>query len=98
MESPPQVNHSRSLGTIMIVFNSIWLYLSLERFYGQAFGGILYIFHYPNYFLILNIIFSIIGIALRIYVRRKQIAIKYGLLINGILFILSFILSLYLTA
>lgn len=97
MKSPPQVNHSRSVGTIMVVLNFMWLYLSLERFYGQTFGGILYIFHYPYYFIILNMIFSIIGIVLGIYVRRKQIAIKYGLLINGVLFILPFILHLYLT-
>jgi len=85
------------IGIIMIILDSLWLYIVSMRFYGQNYTGILYFYMYPNWFLILGCICSIIGIILGICIIRKQIAIKYGLIVNIILFVICLVLSFYIT-
>lgn len=90
-------NHSRSLGKIMMVLNLIWLYLVSERLYSQNYGEILFVFMYPNWFLILGTICAITGIILSFFIYREQLSIKYGLSVNMLLFIFYLTGSIFIT-
>lgn len=90
-------DHARSLGKLMIILNLLWLYLVLERLYGQNFGAVLYIFMFPNWFLILECICSLIGFILGICIFRKQMDVKYGLFVNILLFVMCMAISFYVT-
>ena len=90
-------DYARSLGKLMIILNSLWLYLVLQRLYGQNFGGVLYIFMFPNWLLILECICSLISFILGICILRKQMNVKYGLFVNILLFVICMAISFFIT-
>ena len=93
--SPAKYN--KQLGILMIVFNSGWLYLAVSRLYSQHFGGILYFFMYPDWFLVLESICSIIGILLGVAIIYKRLKFRHGLLINATIFSICMFIGIYIT-
>lgn len=93
-----RIKHNRSIGILMIIINSIWLYTGLERLYGQNYGGIVYMLWYPNWLILISIFCSISGIFLGVYVLKRRIKTQYGIIINITLIIIYSFINLHTTS
>ena len=81
-------NIARSGGMLLCILNLLWFYSCVERWYGQEYILILYLFMIPNWILYIGMVFSLssFGLSLRM-VLKKSVTLKLVLL-NIVLFII----------
>jgi len=80
------------IGIIILVINITWTGEWIWLFYGYHFSGSLWLFMYPDWILILNIIFGLIGITIGTKLMKGKIMIKNALLIEIPKFIVGFLI------
>jgi len=88
--------HRKNLivGLIIIAVNLYWIWDNLFLMYQYPFTGILWLFMYPDWVLILNAILGLLGILIGINLVRQRMKIKYAILINGLLLIFGALIKL----
>lgn len=97
MTNQPNTNRKNLIfGLIIIVVNLYWIWDNLYLLYQYRFTGILWLFMYPDWVLILNAILGLIGILIGINLVRQRMKIKYAILINGILLIFGAFIKLFI--
>lgn len=75
-----------------MIVNIIWTVDWIWLFYGYHFTGRLWLFMYPDWILILNTIFGLIGITIGARLIKSKIVIKKALLIEIPKFIIGFVI------
>lgn len=75
-----------------MIINIIWTGHWIWLFYGYHFTGILWNFMLPDWILILNTTFGLIGITIGMKLKKGRIAIKKALLIEIPKFIVGFLI------
>lgn len=90
--------HRKNLivGLIIIAVNLYWIWDNLFLMYQYPFTGILWLFMYPDWVLILNAILGLLGILIGINLVRQRMKIKYAILINGLLLIFGALIKLFI--
>ena len=81
---------NKIIGTLILIINIIWTGDWIWLFYGYHYSGKLYLFMYPDWILILNTIFGLIGILIGTKLMKGRIIIKTALLIEIPKFIVGF--------
>ena len=81
------------IGIIIIITNIYWSFLNTRLFYLYNFTEIVFAFTTPNWVLILNIVFGIIGIGIGVHVLRNKWSIKKGGLYAFLLILIGFLLD-----
>lgn len=84
---PNKNNWNLIVGLIIIAVNLYWIWDNLYLMYQYRIAGILWLFMYPDWVLILNAIFGLIGILIGTNLIRQKMKIKNAILINGLLLI-----------
>jgi hypothetical protein len=84
------------VGLIIIAVNLYWIWDNLFLMYQYRFTGILWLFMYPDWVLILNAILGLLGILIGINLVRQRMKIKYAILINGLLLIFGALIKLFI--
>ena len=88
MTNQPNKNKWNLLvGLIIIAVNLYWIWDNLYLMYQYRIAGILWLFMYPDWVLILNAIFGLVGILIGTNLIRQKMKIKNAVLINGLLLI-----------
>ena len=85
-------NHKRNkiLGVVAICMNSLLVLDSLYLYYLYNFtNGLLFLFMYPNWVLLLNALFGIIGIYISILLFKNRIGIKLFLIVTLALWLVT---------
>lgn len=75
-----------------MIVNLFWTAQWIWLFYGYHFTGILWLFMYPDWILILNTIFGVIGIIIGTRLMKGRILIKKALLIEIPKFIIGLLI------
>lgn len=75
----------KTIGIIFIIMDIFWLYMNIGRFYGQNFGGMLFMFLIPNKLLIINMILGLVCLFYSIRISKYKINIYKGMVINIVL-------------
>lgn len=75
-----------------MIINIIWTGNWIWLFFGYHFSGILWLFMYPDWILILNTVFGLIGIAIGTKLIKGRIKINNALLIEIPMFIVGFLI------
>jgi len=78
------------IGILILIINIIWTVDWIWLFYGYHFTGILWMYMYPDWILILNIVFGMIGIIIGMRLLKESFKIKNALLIEIPKFIVGF--------
>lgn len=73
-----------------MIINIIWTGNWVWLFYGYHYTGLLWFFMYPDWILILNTTFGLIGIAIGVGLIKRKIVIKKALIIEISKFIVGF--------
>jgi len=81
---------NKIIGIFILLINIIWTGHWIWLFYGYHFSGNLYLFMYPDWILISNTIFGLIGIIIGMRLMKDGILIKTALLIEIPKFIVGF--------
>lgn len=84
-----KIPKNKIVGVIILIINIIWTGDWIWLFYGYHFTGKLWYFMYPDWVLVLNTIFGLIGIAVGISLIKSKILIKKALLIEIPMFIIG---------
>lgn len=78
-----KVNWNLLVGWTLIFIDILWIWDNLSRLYFQHFGGgVLYLFHYPDWILILNSVFGIVGLFIGYNVVKTCLKITLGIFLN----------------
>jgi hypothetical protein len=77
-----KTSKNKIVGVIILIINIIWTGDWILLFYAYHFTGRLWLFMYPDWILVLNIIFGLIGITIGIRLVKGKIFIKKALLIE----------------
>jgi len=81
------------IGSIMLIINFLWTAEFIYLFYGYHFTGKLWLYMYPDWVLILNLIIGLIGIFLSVYLIISKIGIKKALIIDIPILIIGLLIS-----
>ena len=81
---------NKIIGIIILIINIIWTGDWIWLFYTYHFTGRLWLFMYPDWILILNIVFGMIGIIIGLRLIKERFKIKNALLIEIPKFIVGF--------
>lgn len=73
---------NKILGLIAICINVLLVLESIYLLYAYNFTGILFLFMYPNWVLVINALLGIIGIYISILLLKNMIGIKLFLILN----------------
>ena len=84
-------NHKRNkiLGVVAICINSLLVLDSFYWLYAYNFTPILWLIMYPNWVLLLNALFGIIGICISILLFKNRIGIKLFLIVTLALWLVT---------
>ena len=77
---------------IILIVNLIWTGNWIWLFYSYHFTDKLWLFMYPDWILVLNIIFGLIGISIGVSLIKGKIVIKKAILIEIPKFIVGFVI------
>lgn len=80
------------VGVIILIINIIWTADWIWLFFAYHFTGKLWLFMYPDWILILNMVFGMIGMAIGIRLLKDRFMIKNALLIEIPKFITGFLI------
>ena len=89
---------NKILGLVAIGINVLFVFKSLYLLYVYNFTGILFLFMYPNWVLVINALLGIIGIYISILLFKNMIGIKLFLIVTLVLWFISlsnYFLSIY---
>lgn len=79
------------IGSFIILISLLWIYFFAHLLYAYQFNKeILWLFMYPNWVLIVNIIIGIIGIIIGILLIKNKLSIRKSSLIVIIILIVGF--------
>lgn len=81
---------NKILGLITICINVSLLYFSLDLYYGYNFTNNLYLFMYPNWVVLVNALFGLIGIFMSIMIYIKKVSVKLFLIGTLLLWLIVF--------
>jgi len=87
------LKQKKSIGVLIIIINLFWLWFSLHFLYRYHFTEFNPTFYIPNWILIMNSIFAIIGIIIGIKLIKKKINIKTALLTDFTLILIGLIIQ-----
>ncbi len=87
-----KTSKNKIVGVIILIINIIWTGDWIWLFYAYHFTGRLWLFMYPDWILVLNIIFGLIGITIGIRLVKGKILIKKALLIEMPKFIVGLLI------
>lgn len=76
---------SKIIGVIAICINILFICDALYLFYSYNFTDKLYAFMYPNWVLLVNALFGIVGGAMSIVLYKNRIGIKLFLIVTFLL-------------
>lgn len=76
---------NKILGLVAIGINVLFVFKSLYLLYVYNFTGILFLFMYPNWVLVINALLGIIGIYISILLFKNMIGIKLSLILTFVL-------------
>ena len=76
---------NKILGLVAIGINVLFDFKSLYLLYVYNFTGILFLFMYPNWVLVINALLGIIGIYISILLFKNMIGIKLFLILTFVL-------------
>ena len=76
---------NKILGLVAIGINVLFVFKSLYLLYVYNFTGILFLFMYPNWVLVINALLGIIGIYISILLFKNMIGIKLFLILTFVL-------------
>ena len=82
MNDTQRINWNLFSGLAVIIINSFCLIFNLILFYNYHFTGILYLFMFPDWVLVLSIFLCSIGILIGICVIKHKIKISTGIIMN----------------
>ncbi len=83
------LKQKKIIGLIIILVNLFWTWFSLELLYKYHFTEFHPTFYIPNWILIMNSIFAIIGIVIGLKLIREKINIKTALLTDFTLILIG---------
>lgn len=75
------------IGIIAICINTLIILDSIYLYYSYNFTGKLYLFMYPNYVLLINVVIGIIGIFVSIWLYKKIIGIGLFTIVTAVLWL-----------
>src|SRR5690606_16298098 len=81
------------IGLIIITLNLFWTWFSLDLLYRYHFTEFNPTFYIPNWILIINSIFAIVGIVIGFKLINKKITIKRALLTDFTLILIGLIIQ-----
>lgn len=81
-------------GLIQFMISLLWIYPNGDQLYHQHYGSILYLVMFPDWTLIMNILFGILGIFFSWKVFNNRMNLGYGYLFIFLLLTLSIIVPL----
>jgi len=84
---PDRQKRNLIIGWIIVAINLYWIWDNLFLMYQYRYSGVLWMFMYPDWVLVLNAVLGLIGVYIGINLIRQRMKIKYAILINGLLFI-----------
>jgi hypothetical protein len=88
-----EYSKNKIIGTIILILNIIWTGDWIWLFYGYHFTGKLWLFIYPDWVLITNMILGILGVIIGINLIKNKIGIKKALIMDIPLLIIGFLIS-----
>lgn len=83
-------------GLIQIVFSMYWIWENGLRLYQQKSLSILFIVMFPDWMLVLNIVFGTIGLHIGVLTLRSKVSLVKGYTLIFTLFIIGFIIKMIL--
>jgi hypothetical protein len=84
-------------GAIVILFNLFWIWENLRLLYSYHNANTLFYIMYPDWMLVLNAIFGLIGIFIGFFMIRGRIKLKTGIIINILFLLVSVLLKQIIT-
>lgn len=75
------------IGIIAICINTLIILDSIYLYYSYNFTGKLYLFMYPNYVLLINVVIGIIGIFVSVWLYKKIIGIGLFTIVTAVLWL-----------
>lgn len=81
------------IGWIIVAINLYWIWDNLFLMYQYSYAGVLWMFMYPDWVLILNAVLGLIGIYIGVNLIRQRMKLKYAIIINGFLFIFGVLIK-----
>ncbi len=87
------LKQKKIVGLIIIFVNFFWTWFSLDLLYRYHFTEFHPTFYIPNWILIVNSIFAIVGIVIGLKLINKKVSIKTTLLINLTLILIGLIIQ-----
>ena len=83
-------NVNKILGLITICINSLLVFYSFYLYYLYNFtSGLLFLFKYPNWVLLVNALLGVVGISISILLYKKIIGIKLFLIVKLVLWLFT---------
>ena len=89
---------NKILGLVAIGINVLFVFKSLYLLYVYNFTGILFLFMYPNWVLLINALLGIIGAYIALLLFKNMIGFKLFLIVTLVLWFISlsnYFLSMY---
>lgn len=87
------MNAAKISGAVLVVLNLYWIGFYVNLFYKYHYTAILFAFMLPDWLLILNVIFGIVGVYLGCTVYRSFMSIKKGIQLNISCFIFTLLVE-----
>lgn len=75
------------IGITAICINTLIILDSIYLYYSYNFTGKLYLFMYPNYVLLINVVIGIIGIFVSVWLYKKIIGIGLFTIVTAVLWL-----------
>jgi len=88
--------NSRFLSIFIVVFNVIWLFSNLRLIFRYEHSEILWFVLLPYWFIVMNIIFSLCGIIIGVYVYNNKINSSHAVAYNLSLIFVSIAIELFI--
>ncbi|KGK29184.1 hypothetical protein EL45_16685 [Cellulophaga sp. E6(2014)] len=87
------LKQKKLIGLILILVNLFWIWFNLDLLYRYHFTEFYPTFYIPNWILIMNSIFAVIGFVIGFKLINKTISIKRALLTDFILILIGLIIQ-----
>ena len=89
MNKSSVTNWNLITGLIIIFINLYWIWDNLYLLYLYHYSSVLFLIMFPDWLLILNAIFGLIGVFIGSKVIRKKMKIQQGILIDLVILLIG---------
>jgi len=96
MNKAIHINKNLVTGLTLIIVNLYWIWDNLYLLYLYHFTGMLFLFMYPDWVLLLNSVLGLIGFFIGIRVIRLKTKIKQGILIDSLILLGGALLKMFM--